>query len=190
MRLQRWRRNAPSLRLSSRASLSINRGTPRTSSRTHISATGCSARLPGQRRHCPAQHSTPARQLRLPGYKKFACPMSRLGRAGDGASPPSNDPANTLDPTCGSHPLIGVYLMVREKMERERATAASGTMTAVGAGSVTSGKESVQSSSTCVFGDGSTVTLMGSLARSMSSSGHERFRHARFNGIRSLSAQV
>jgi len=131
----------------SRASLSTNRGTPRTSSktRTHISATGCSARHRGHPRHRPAQYSTPARWPRLPSYKTFACPMSWPGRSGDGASPPGNDPANTLNPTCGFYPLIGVHFKIRERMELERETAASGTMKAVGAASVTSGREGVQS---------------------------------------------
>ena len=57
---------------------------------------------------------------------------------------PSDDLATTFDPTRGFHPLISVYSMVKEKMERERMSAPSGVAPAVDGGLVASRRDGDQ----------------------------------------------
>jgi len=82
-----------------------------------------------------------------------------LERRGGGARAPNDDLASTHDSTCGFHLLISMCFMVREKTEREKMPASSGTAVAVDAGSVVS--EWVPSLQVCALRQEVIMVLIG-----------------------------
>ena len=73
------------------------------------------------------------------------------GGGSDGARPPTEDLASTLGPTCGFHPLIGVYFLVKETVKPATVPGPSGTTVVVDAGYIARGKKGVRSSGVCVW---------------------------------------